>query len=77
MSQTAVCYKTKTGDMFLFYQSYKSIAELQEECDKLNSDKPEKTRHGRINWDKVDYFFPNEQKHIDTRDCSSYWPGGD
>ena len=77
MSLTAVCYKTKNGDTFLMHQSYKSIPQLQKECDEINREKPDRIRSGRINWDKVDYFFPQEQRHIDTRDCASYWPGGD
>lgn len=87
MAQTAICYKTKKphyapggkciGDTFLMFQSRKDMDELRKECAKINHDKPDLWYGETIDWNDVDYFFPNEQKHIDTRDCTSYMPGGD
>lgn len=78
MKRTVICYKTteptyynkgtkyeKTCDTFLAYYTYKTVEEAQTECDKLNTEHPEKLWNGeRIDWTKIAYFFVSEQEEI-------------
>ena len=53
-----VCYKTKDGDEYLAYYSDKP----DEDVEMLNRDKPDVMPNGgKVNWDKVDYFYADYQ----------------
>ena len=64
-----ICYKMKEKfygeDTFLVYYSYKDIAEIQAEVDRLNTEKPAALKNGKlIDWNKVDYFFVSAQEEM-------------
>lgn len=60
---TVICYKTKQGDSFLSYMTWKSLEEAQKEADKLNKEKPAVLwNKEKIDWNKIDYFFADRQE---------------
>jgi len=79
---TTICYKTKeptyynkgtewesSCDTFLAYYTCKTMEEAQADVDMMNSTHPTHFSNGeRIDWDKIDYLFVDEQEMFDTRD---------
>lgn len=62
---TVVCYKTKTGETFLSYYTYKSQKEAQKEIQRMNETKPEKLWNGeKVDWTKVEEFFIDDQEEM-------------
>ena len=74
----AICYKMKekvyynkgtkserTHDTFLAYYTYKSKEEAQKDVDEINRTHPAEEKNGTpIDWNKVDYYFVNEQEEM-------------
>lgn len=70
-----ICYHTKTPVFynkgtkyekqcsdFLAYYTFGTMEDAKAEAEKLNSEKPIKNRIGEvIDWDKIDYFYADEQ----------------
>ena len=59
----------KSNDTFLAYYTFKTIEEAQKEVDELNSTHPTHLPNRQpIDWEKIEYFFVDEQEMFDTRD---------
>lgn len=59
----------KTCDTFLAYYTCKTIEEAKVDVDEMNRTHPTHAGNGEpIDWNKVAYFFVDEQEMFDTRD---------
>lgn len=66
---TTICYKTKDGKEYLSHYTHLEPAEAELEVRLLNSERPSTLWNGeKIDWEKVDSFFVDEQEMFDTRD---------
>jgi len=79
---TTICYKTKeptyynkgtewekSCDTFLAYYTCKTMEEAEVETEEMNRTHPTHYSNGLpIDWEKIDYFFVDEQEMFDTRD---------
>ena len=62
---TTVCYRTKRGETFLSYYTYKTPEVTEKEVKTLNETHPEKLWNGeRVDWTKVEEFFVSEQEEM-------------
>lgn len=62
---TVICCKMKDGNEYLAYYTYKTKEAAQEEVNKLNTEKPAHLFNGEaIDWNKVDYYFVDEQEEM-------------
>lgn len=60
---TVICYKTKWGEDFLSYMTWRTLEDAQKEADRLNREKPEVLWNGiKVDWNKIDYFFASRQE---------------
>lgn len=59
----------KSEDTFLSHYTHKSIEKATIEVEEMNRTHPTHLFNGQpIDWNKIDYFFVDEQEMFDTRD---------
>ena len=62
---TTVCYRTKRGETFLSYYTYKTFEVTEKEVRTLNETHPERLWNGeKVNWSEVKEFFVSNQKEM-------------